>query len=176
MIPCPSSKGVGAKTTEAEVFLECLKADFPDLRFVQGRKFAFRPPRTIMVESFGDGSGVMTGEKLSRATEEAPSEAAKGRPDIGEWKLLLLHELGHATLGHRNFKTNVERLKMEVAAWEKAREFTSLYGVEFDDELMESELDSYRDWVHQKSRCPKCGLTRYETPEGGYHCPRCENI
>lgn len=176
MIPCPYSKGVGAKTTEAEDFLKCLKADFPDLRLVQGQKFAFRPPRTIVVESFGDILRAVANGKSPQTTKEASDKTAKERLDIREWKLLLLHELGHATLGHRNFRTNVERLKMEVAAWEKAREFASLYGVEFDDALMEAELDSYRDWVHQKSRCPKCGLTCYETPGGGYHCPRCENL
>ncbi len=176
MIPCPSSKGVGARTTEAWDFLECLKTDFSDLRFVQGQKFAFRPPRTIIVEPFGDDLVAVADKKSPQIAKETSDKTVKRHLDIREWKLLLFHELGHATLGHRNFRTNVERLKMEVAAWEKAREFASLYGVEFDDELMETELDSYRDWVHQKSRCPKCGLTRYETPGGGYHCPRCENI
>lgn len=124
-----------------------LQKDFPDLRFVQGRKFAFRPPRTVVM-----------------GAEE------------GAVELLLLHEVGHAVLGHYDFKLDVERLKMELAAWEKARELAKIYGVEFDDEMMEAELDTYRDWLHQKSRCPKCGLTRYQTAEGIYHCPRCESI
>ena len=90
--------------------------------------------------------------------------------------LLLLHEVGHAILGHRNFKTDVGRLKMEMAAWEKAQELATLYGVVWDEEVAQGELDTYRDWLHQKSRCPICGLTRFETPDGRYHCPKCEEL
>ena len=124
-----------------------LKIEYPELRFVRGRKFAFRPPKTIVV---------------------GPSEEAED--------LLLLHEVGHAILGHRDFKTDVGRLKMEMAAWEKARELTAVYGVKWDEEVAQGELDTYRDWLHQKSRCPVCGLTRFETPDGQYHCPKCEEL
>ena len=64
---------------------------------------------------------------------------------------------------------------MERAAWEKARELAVFYGVGFDDAVVEGELDTYRDWLDKKSRCPKCSLTRYQTPDGKYHCPKCEN-
>ena len=87
-----------------------------------------------------------------------------------------MHELGHALCKHTNFAMDVERLKMEREAWEKAREMASLYGVDFDDEFMECELDTYREWLHKKSRCPECGLTRFQTPDGVYHCPKCENF
>ena len=63
---------------------------------------------------------------------------------------------------------------MEVEAWEKARELAAKYDVFIDEELIEQELDSYRDWLHQKSRCPSCGLTRFQTPDGVFHCPRCD--
>ncbi|MBQ1540309.1 hypothetical protein IIZ72_01995 [Candidatus Saccharibacteria bacterium] len=128
-------------------FLDKIRRDYPDLKFVTGRKFAFRPPKTVVV---------------------GPEE-----PDDS---LLLLHELGHAILEHREFGTNVMRLKMERAAWEKARELANAYGVIFDDDKVERELDTYREWLDKKSRCPKCGLTRYETPDGEYHCPKCENL
>lgn len=129
--------------------LEKLRDDYPDLRFIDGAKFAFRPPRTIVFNSSEEGRHV---------------------------SLLLLHELGHALSSHVNFDTDVERLKMEREAWEKARELAISYGVEFDDEFVEQELDTYRDWLDHKSRCPKCRLTRYQTPDGVYHCPRCENF
>ncbi len=138
-----------------EALLKKLKTDFPEFNFISGRKFAFRPPRTIVLGPEED-----TGEKTGAKT----------------MKLLLLHEIGHAILKHQDFRMDAERLKMELAAWEKARELAKNYGVEFDDELMEMELDSYRDWLHQRSQCSKCGLTRYQTPDGEYHCPRCENV
>ena len=123
-------------------FLEKIKSDYPSIRIIRGKRFAFRPPRTVVYE------------------EDGPS-------------LLFLHEMGHALIGRFDFRTEVERLKIEALAWEKARELCSLYGVEVDEELIETELDSYRDWLHQKSRCPDCGLTRFQTPDGAFHCPRC---
>lgn len=128
--------------------IEKLQGDFPDLRFISGKRFLFRPPKTIMF----------------------PEE----RDDSTE--LLLLHEVGHALCGHKTFKTEVERLKIEVMAWEKARELASLYGISVDEDLIQRELDTYRDWLHQKSRCPECGLTRFQTPDGVFRCPRCDII
>ena len=130
-----------------EALLKRIKRDFPEFNFRGGKKFVFRPPKTIIL-----------------GPEEPSSD------------LLLLHELSHAVLKHRDFKMNVERLKMENEAWEKTRELAQRYGVDFDEEMAQEELDTYRDWLHKKSRCPKCGLTRFETPDGQYHCPRCENL
>ena len=127
--------------------IEKLRLDFPEFRFKTGKKFAFRFPKTITI---------------------GPEESGA--------KLLVLHELGHAVLGHKEFKTDVERLKMEVEAWEKARELAGVYQIDFNEEMMQDELDSYRDWLHKKSRCPKCELTRFQDADGTYHCPRCENL
>ncbi|MBQ3474389.1 hypothetical protein IJH24_03125 [Candidatus Saccharibacteria bacterium] len=128
-------------------FVEKLRQDFPEFKFRPGKKFSFRFPKTITLG-----------------------------PDEPGAKLLLLHELGHAILGHQDFKTDVERLKMEVEAWEKARELAKTYRVEFNEEAVQDELDTYRDWLHKKSRCPKCGLTRFQDKDKKYHCPRCENL
>ncbi len=150
MVPCPQ----GSKSEEAfkngydkgaATFLKCLEKDFPDYRFIFGKKFAFKPPKTIV---FG--------------------------PYEPFYRLLALHEVSHALLEHKDFKTDVARLKMENAAWEKAKELADNYGVEIDEEKIQEELDTYRDWLHQKSRCPKCGLTRFQTPDSQYHCPLCE--
>ena len=135
-----------AEITGIVEFAERLKADYPKLKFRRGAKFAFRPPKTIVL---------------------GPYEPS--------WRLLALHEVSHAVLKHKDFRTDVERLKMENAAWEKARELADFYGIEVDEDLIQEELDTYRDWLHQKSRCPKCGLTRFQTPDGIYHCPLCEN-
>ena len=134
--------GYDAKAVE---FFERVLGDYPKLGIRIGRKFAFRPPRMVMV---------------------GPYEPS--------FQLLFLHEVGHAISGHQNFKTDIERLKIEVEAWSEARKLANLYGVEMDEELVQSELDTYRDWLHQKSRCPKCGLTRFQTPDSIYHCPLCD--
>jgi hypothetical protein len=127
--------------------LESIKKDFPEIVFKSGRKFLFRPPRTIVL----------------------------GPPEADEL-LILLHELGHALSGHSSFDMDVERLKMEREAWDKARELADKYGVDFDEAVAERELDTYRDWLDHKSRCPRCGLVCYQTKDGNYHCPRCENF
>lgn len=126
--------------------LHKIKLSYPDLVFKKGRKFAFKPPRSIFIG-----------------------------PEEPQDDLLLLHEVGHAILGHSNFTIDVDRLKMESAAWKKARELASDFGVEIDEEMIQNQLDTYRDWLHQKSRCPECGLTRYQTLDRVYHCPMCEN-
>ena len=74
-------------------FLQRLQRDYPEFRFINGSKFAFRPPKTIVL---------------------GPLEPF--------YELLALHELSHAILEHRTFKMGVERLKMESAAWDKTRE------------------------------------------------------
>ncbi len=65
---------------------------------------------------------------------------------------------------------------MEREAWEKARELCQTYGVYYDEEVVERELNTYREWLDKKSRCPICGLARFQTPNGKFHCPRCENL
>lgn len=129
-----------------KVLLDRLTADFPEVEFGYGKKFLFRSPNKIMLGP------------------EEPHDS-----------LLLLHELGHFLCGHCNFYTEPERIKMERAAWVKAKELCRNYGVEYDDEVVEGELDTYRSYLDQRSRCPKCGLTRYQTRDGVFHCPKCEN-
>ena len=130
-----------------QAFLQRLKNDYPDLNFREGRKFAFRSPKTIVL----------------------------GPPEPFS-ELLALHEVSHALLKHKDFRTDVERLKMETEAWEQARKLAADYAIEVNEDLIQDELDTYRDWLYKKSRCHACGLTRFQTPDGKYHCPRCENF
>lgn len=126
-----------------------LEADFPKLRFRPGKKFAFRPPRSIIYE-------------------ECVEDEHKNL------EMQLLHEMGHAILGHRSWGMDLERVKMESAAWVEAEKLCERYGVKYDEEFAEGELDSYRDWLYARSTCEQCGLTMYQTPDGEYHCPQCE--
>ena len=135
--------------------LERLEADYPELRFKPGERFCFRPARTIIFAEIPQG---------------------KEQNEQNYWCLQLLHEVGHAVLEHKNFATDPERLRMERAAWERARVLCDQYGVEYDEDFVEDELDTYRDWLHQKSCCPKCGLTRYQARDGKYYCPGCDMV
>lgn len=146
--------------------LEQVRQDYPELRFREGRKFAFAPPRTITV--------IVKKCNRNRNGHETGKEQVYSEAEQKIYSLRLLHELGHVTLGHRDFFTDVERLKMERAAWEKAREFCVQYEVDFNEDFVESELDTYRDWLHQRSKCRTCGQTRFQNENGRYYCPFCE--
>lgn len=139
-------------------FLARIKDDFPELKFVSGARFSFRPPRTVVLN-----------KSECRALDVSGNS---GNPNAD--KLLLLHEIGHALTKRYDFNTEIERLKIEVLAWEKAKELAPVYGVDIDEDLIQGELDTYRDFLHQKSRCPSCGLTRFQTPDKLWHCPNCE--
>ena len=128
-----------------KVILDRVQHDYPELRFVRGKKFLYRPPRTTVI---------------------GPSEPNDS--------LLLLHEIGHALCGHHNFSTQIERMRCEREAWEKAKELCGRYGIKYDEAAVERELDTYRDYVDKKSRCPKCGLTRFQEASGKYYCPKCD--
>ena len=118
---------------------------FPQFNFQMGKRFTFRPPRTIIL---------------------GPLES--------HYSLLFCHELGHVLADKYHFSTDVERLKIERLAWEKAKELCTHFKIPYDEDFIEEQLDSYRDWLHSKSKCPKCGLTRYQTKNGQYHCPHCD--
>ena len=86
----------------------------------------------------------------------------------------VLHELGHALCGHQNFDQDVELLHMERDAWEKAREIAPRYNIEISDDTVESALDGYRDWLHQRSLCPNCGQNGIQNRKNShYYCINC---
>jgi len=126
-------------------FLKMLKTTYPDFSFKPGHKFVFRPKKTICYIEANDN-----------------------------FRMLLLHELAHAILGHFSFDRSLERLEIERDAWEKTRELCAIYDVPFDENLAESELNSYRDWVHQKTLCKTCGLTCLEVSSESLYCPSCQ--
>ena len=73
---------------------------------------------------------------------------------IAKWSLI--HEAGHALLCHKNYDADYMLLRLEIDAWEKAKEISSELGIEMDRNHIEDCLDTYRDWLHKRSICPKC--------------------
>ena len=152
-LPSPTAKN----SAKPSALLQQLQADFPDFTFKSGPKFAFHPPHTIILA-------------------ENPSET------LAKTALLTLHELGHAVSGHQDYQTHVERLKIEREAWDAAKKLFQKYqnqglipsDTPWDENFIEEQLDTYRNWLHTKSLCKTCGLTRFQTPDGTYHCPRCD--
>ena len=87
----------------------------------------------------------------------------------------LLHEVGHALEGHLSFRSGIELLRMESEAWEAARQISQRYNVSIDDSHVERCLDSYRDWLHLRSKCPQCQAVATETAACQYRCFNCSN-
>ncbi len=133
------------KNIKNEELLNRIRISYPKINFKPSQRFLFHPPNTVAYNLTDDN-----------------------------FPILILHELGHALIGINSFETDIERIKIEVSAWEKARELAQKFAVPFDDDFAENNLDSYRNWFHSKSICKKCGQTRYQTPDRQYHCPNCD--
>lgn len=122
-----------------------LKTDFPSLIFFETEHFSWSP---------------------STGTVSYNPRLAHAAP-------LLLHELSHALLGHREYQRDIELLGMETAAWEKAVELAETYSIRLTDAVVQEHLDTYRDWMHARSTCPACTATGYQTSRTAYACPAC---
>lgn len=122
-----------------------LSADFPELSLVPSDAFSWDPSK----------------KSIFYATK-FPSSAA-----------LLLHELSHALLDHDSYEKDIQLVAMERDAWGKAVELAAKYGVDTDEDMVQDHLDSYREWMHARSRCPSCDAVGVQSGKNTYHCVAC---
>jgi hypothetical protein len=85
----------------------------------------------------------------------------------------LIHEAGHATLGHHTYSSDMELLQLEVAAWSEAEKIAKNIGIKIDPDHIQDCLDTYRDWLHQRSTCPRCGVVSFQESSRTYQCYTC---
>ncbi|HSW80470.1 MAG TPA: hypothetical protein VLG47_06845 [Candidatus Saccharimonadales bacterium] len=134
-----------------EKLLSTLKREYPHLTFIKGVDFCWSP---------------VTNEIMYCTT------LAK----IDHAKFTILHELSHALLGHCEYKVDFELLQLEIAAWEHAKTIAAKYGIEINDDYIQSCLDSYRDWIYKRSICPRCGSKSMQSEDPShYRCFNCHN-
>jgi hypothetical protein len=86
----------------------------------------------------------------------------------------LLHEIGHAELKHTAYRDDLELLIMEVSAWKKAKELADKYHLVIDELHIEECLDSYRNWLHQRSKCIDCKMHSLQIDNTTYECYNCQ--
>lgn len=134
--------------TKAGSLFNRIRSDFPEIVFEESSRFSWH-------------AGTMRVSYVLTASNEIS----------GIWALL--HELGHALLNHRDFGTDIELLNKEVSAWEKAHEIAHKYDLEIDQNYVEDNLDSYRDWLHLRSTCPKCHERCLQADKYTYRCINC---
>lgn len=121
-----------------------IKVDYPQFKFVKSNKFMWSPnDKTIYYENSSDWSS-------------------------------LLHELSHAILNHTDYHMDIELVQMEAQAWQVAREkLAPKYKIEINIDAEDRGLETYREWIHNRSLCPRCGLNGYQKLDLTYICPSC---
>jgi hypothetical protein len=128
--------------------VQALKRDFPTLKFQASTTFCWSPS-----------------DKLVLYTSQT-------RQPRGGWSLL--HEVSHGLLEHLDYQSDFELLKLEVAAWHKAAELAPTYGLKISDAHIQKCLNTYRDWLHQRSTCPACGSKSLQSDREHYRCFNCQ--
>jgi hypothetical protein len=85
-----------------------------------------------------------------------------------------LHELSHALLGHQGYESDIELIKLERDAWEYAKtELAGKYSVDLDEDIIQNNLETYREWLHSRSKCPDCLTTGLQAKSRQYRCIAC---
>jgi hypothetical protein len=124
-----------------------LQKEYPQLLFVSSERFAWSP----------DAHTVFYDESDPKNTS------------------LLLHELAHGLLEHHDYSKDIELVAMETAAWDKAIELARGYDIDITDEIIQDNLDTYREWLHARSTCPACEATGYQSGKSEYTCVACSH-
>jgi hypothetical protein len=126
-----------------------LKQQFPHLEFVPGSRFAWSPGKSqVMYKDRADTSD-----------------------GVAIWSLL--HEVGHALLKHQSYQSDFELLSLEVEAWQKAGKLAKTHGYQINQDHIEDCLDTYRDWLYQRSTCPSCTSCSLQVDGQTYCCFNC---
>lgn len=85
----------------------------------------------------------------------------------------LLHELAHALLGHADYKFDIELVNMECEAWQKVTNLAKVYQISISSDEIETNLDTYREWLHKRSICPSCHANGVQQDATTYRCLIC---
>lgn len=131
-----------------EAFIKILEQDFPSITFLPGDSPCWKPRRKEIFYAMLD--------------------------DVERAKWSVLHEMGHALLGHDTYKSEIELLRKETQAWQKAEELARSYGILISQDHIQTCIDSYRDWLHTHSSCPKCHTHGLQLCDNDYICSNCQ--
>jgi len=129
--------------------LKKLRIDYPNLSFIQGDSFYWSPRKNLI---------------HYRHIDDSPESI---------WPLL--HEVGHAQLGHRQYSSDFELLSLEIEAWKQAKLLAKKYSNEIDENHIQDCLDTYRDWLYKRSTCPLCTCSALQIDTDRYSCFNCNN-
>ena len=125
--------------------LDKLISDHPQITFAEGEDFLWSPETATVYY----------------VVDESDADA------------LLIHELAHGLLEHKEYSRDVQLIAMETDAWEKASALAHDYQLNLDDDTVQDHLDTYREWLHARSTCPSCEATGHQSGNNTYTCVAC---
>ena len=131
--------------------LTSLKNTYPAINFKPGATFSWSPKTNHVIY-----------KELAENDEVAT--------------LSLLHEVGHALLEHKDYNSDFQLLTLEVSAWEKANQLAETFSRSIDSDHIQDCLDTYRDWLYQRSTCPTCTNCSLQTDSRTYSCFNCGTV
>lgn len=133
-----------------EQFINKLQGDFPALTFKKADRASWSPAENIVTYT-----------------------ASKSNILTATWTML--HELGHAIANHTTYDSDINLLRKEIEAWEKAVFLAQKYAITIDEDYIEDCLDTYRDWLHKRSSCPTCETHGLQHSKNLYSCFNCQS-
>lgn len=128
---------------QAKNLVKQLKSDYPQFNFQISDQFLFRPEEQTIFY--------------------IPNQDAT----------CLIHELAHAILQHFDYEFDIELLKIESEAWQLTSKLATRYNLKLPHKFIDQAMDSYRDWLDCRSRCPKCDTVGFQLKNGKYQCLEC---
>lgn len=136
-----------SKLTPTE-FVARLVEDFPNITFVSGQNFMWSPEANTVTYTQVDNHDT--------------------------FYYSLLHEVGHALEAHTDYNSDLDLIKLERSAWSKAKAMSAVYGIEINENHIENCLDSYRDWLLARAKCPDCAVLGLQNQGSlDYSCVNC---
>lgn len=126
--------------------IEKLRQDFPDFHFQASTDFEW----------------------------DSSSKTIRYNPEDDSYEPRLLHELSHAVLAHNTYDKDIDLIALERDAWQHARmELAPRYDIRIDADTIQDDMDTYRDWLHARSTCPKCESSGLQIKKHTYRCVSC---
>jgi hypothetical protein len=131
--------------------LDAIIKDFPQFEFIPGRFFMWSPHNQAIVYD-------------------------TRRVKANDGKIALVHEIGHAILGHRLYKFDMQLMQMELDAWDVARQLAVTYGLRIDENHIARCIDTYDEWLTKRATCPDCANFSLQRGRDEYSCFACGSI
>ena len=85
----------------------------------------------------------------------------------------IIHELGHARLQHTTYSHDVSLLRLEAEAWAAAENIAQEFSEQISNDYIQDSLNTYRQWLNERSTCPQCSATGIQAKKNTYSCFNC---